>query len=274
MASALLRFGSVMLVVMIGFAMALHVLLRDLEDFGDTFLSLFKTMLGDTDFFTDFSGGRYDIVATILVVVYLFIVNVMLLNLLIAILSTAHAQVQEDVGGEFQVSNARIVDYYRTVVDKELLPVPFNLLQLVLSLPIYHIANWSARVAEALDLLRQTSSNATNFRACMLECAHAVFTAAYRIDVSARATEGERIFWAALGQFVFWLVLGPVTVAGGTVLWGLSGFPFSQYAIYMKYREHLEALETFVKVMIQGLLANTPLVSRVLWLLEALPLYF
>eukprot|EP00752_Nemacystus_decipiens_P018673 g16741.t1 len=92
MTATLLQFGAVMLVVMIGFTMALHVLFHDLEDFGDSLLGLFKAMLGDTGIFDEFSGERYDAVATVLLVVYLFIVTIMLLNLLIAILSTSHAQ--------------------------------------------------------------------------------------------------------------------------------------------------------------------------------------
>eukprot|EP00752_Nemacystus_decipiens_P008850 g7897.t2 len=134
MTSTLLQFGAVMLVVMIGFAMALHVLFRDVDSFGETFLGLFKAMLGDTDFFDEFSGGRYDRVATILVVIYLFTVTIMLLNLLVAILSTAHAQVQGNTGGTFKVVKARIVDHYRLVVDEDLLPAPFNLVQLLLSM--------------------------------------------------------------------------------------------------------------------------------------------
>eukprot|EP00752_Nemacystus_decipiens_P009083 g8110.t1 len=92
MTSKILQFGAVMAVVMIGFAMALHALFRDLDSFGQTFLGLFKAMLGDTAFFDEFSGGRYDDVASFLVILYLFIVTIMLLNLLIAILSTAHSQ--------------------------------------------------------------------------------------------------------------------------------------------------------------------------------------
>lgn len=116
--------------------MALHVLVRDLENFGDTLLGFFKAMLGDTDFFDEFSGGRYDTVATILVVAYLFIVTIMLLNLLIAILSTSHARVQEDTDGAFKLSKARLINHYRTVVDEDVLPAPFNVVQLILSLGV------------------------------------------------------------------------------------------------------------------------------------------
>eukprot|EP00903_Cladosiphon_okamuranus_P014752 g13669.t1 len=134
MTTKILKFGFVMVVVMIGFAMALHVLFRGDDRFGETFLALFNAMLGDTDFFEDFSGERHDPVATILLVVYLFIVTIMLLNLLVAILSTSHSKVQDNVKLEFKVSKAHIIDNYQSVVNKDLLPAPFNLVQLVADL--------------------------------------------------------------------------------------------------------------------------------------------
>ncbi|CAN0396724.1 unnamed protein product, partial [Ectocarpus sp. 12 AP-2014] len=76
MTTTLLKFGFVMVVVMTGFAMAFHVLFRDLDSFGTTFLGLFRAMLGEVDFFETFAGGRYDSVATILLVVYLFVVTI------------------------------------------------------------------------------------------------------------------------------------------------------------------------------------------------------
>lgn len=113
---------------MIGFAMALHVVFRGHDGFGETFLGLFNAMLGDTGLFDEFSGERYDRVATILLVVYLFIVvTIMLLNLLVAILSTSHAKVHDNVEGEFKVSKARIVEHSRFVVSKDLASCPRQL---------------------------------------------------------------------------------------------------------------------------------------------------
>lgn len=80
------KFSVVLLVVMIGFTVSFHTIFRDFDTFGETFLALFKAMLGEVGLFDEFSGGRYDAVATVLLVLYLFTVNVMLLNLLIAIL--------------------------------------------------------------------------------------------------------------------------------------------------------------------------------------------
>ena len=86
MTSELAKFALVMLVVMIGFAASFHAIFRDFDTFGQTFLTLFKAMLGEVGFFDEFSGGRYDAVATLLLVLYLFAVTVMLLNLLVAVL--------------------------------------------------------------------------------------------------------------------------------------------------------------------------------------------
>lgn len=160
MTSTLLAFGAVMLVVIIGFAMALHVLFHDLDNFGETQLRLFTAMAGDTEIFDEFSGERLDTVAIILVVVYLFIVTTMLLNLLIAILSTAHAQVQGNVGVEFKVSKARIVACYRMVVDKDLLPIPFNLVQLLGSLVAFLFSHGSLCRPHRLKVFARSASGA------------------------------------------------------------------------------------------------------------------
>lgn len=217
MAATLLQFGAVMFVVMIGFAMALHVLFRDLEDFSDTLLGLFKAMLGDTEFFDEFSGGRYDTVATLLVVVYLFIVTIMLLNLLIAILSTSHAQVQENTGGAFKVSKARMIAHYRMVVDKDVLPAPFNLVQLLLSVVVIGFTFPYYYFVEAKKEHRVVEAEIADGR---------VFWG----NVWKRARQRHRSARRAFGQLVLWLVLGSVAVAGGTILWGLSGFSYAQYA--------------------------------------------
>lgn len=113
----------------------------------------------------------------------------MLLNLLIAVLSTSHSKVEGKADQEFKVSKARMIEHYRLVVDICLLPPPFNLVQLMIS---------------SLFLIRDQSRHT---RACK------------------RAKE-------VVGQTVFWLVLGPVAVACGSVLWVLSLF----YAPFVWHR--------------------------------------
>lgn len=135
MTAELAKFAIVVLVVMLGFAMAFHALFSDFTTFGETCLILFKALLGEVGFFDDFAGDDQDAVATTLLVVYLLVIGVMLLNLLIAVLSTSHSKVEGKADQEFKVSKARLIVHYRLVVDKCLLPPPFNLVQLLVSLP-------------------------------------------------------------------------------------------------------------------------------------------
>lgn len=64
---------------------------------------MFKSMLGETDFFAEFSGTEFDFVATVLLVTYLVILTIMMLNLLVAVLTTTHARVDKNIDREFKV---------------------------------------------------------------------------------------------------------------------------------------------------------------------------
>ncbi|CAM9844008.1 unnamed protein product [Ectocarpus sp. 8 AP-2014] len=219
MTTTLLKFGFVMVVVMIGFAMALHVLYHDVDSFGTTFLALFKAMLGDVDFFNEIATDQYDndSVATVLLVVYLFVVTIMLLNLLVAILSTSHAEVQDNVKVEVKVSKARVVEHYQWVVEHHVLPAPFNVLQEVLSWAVWMVVMLCWLVVAMLQGMRMDTLR----EGC--EQANGVYV--HVRDV--------------FGQFVFWLVLGLVAVTTGVAMWILSGlpiFPYAQYAWYKQYK--------------------------------------
>lgn len=181
MTAELAKFGVVIIVVMLGFAMSFHALFESVDTFGGTCLTLFKAMLGEVGFFDDFPGNDFDAVATALFVIYLVVIAVMLLNLLIAVLSTSHSKVEGKADQEFKVSKARMIEHYRLVVDLCLLPPPFNLVQLVLSSPMI--------------VLSRSRHGAT----------------------SRRAKE-------VVGRMVFWLVLGPLAVVGGALLWMMSSF--------------------------------------------------
>lgn len=47
MTAELVKFGVVIIVVMLGFAMSFHALFGDVDPFGKTCLTLFKAMLGE-----------------------------------------------------------------------------------------------------------------------------------------------------------------------------------------------------------------------------------
>lgn len=185
MTSTLIQFGVVMVVVIVGFAMAFYVLFRDFDSFGETLLDLFKAMLGDVEFFAIFAGDPYDLVGTVLLGVYLFIVSIMLLNLLVAVLSTSHAQVQDNVAQESKVSKARMIEHYQAMVQSDYLPSPINFVQLVLTAPL-----------TVLVMLVSTKG----------------------------WTKTSKAIKSLFGRVVFWLVLGPLAVTVGILLWFVSMF--------------------------------------------------
>lgn len=164
----MLQFAVVLVVVTLGFTVSFHALFRNFDTYAYTWLNLFKAMLADLAYFNEFPDERFEAVATVLLVVYVITNGVMLLNLLIAVLSTTHAKVQENVEHEYSVIKARLIQRYRLVVGEDLLPAPFNLLQILFA--------------------------------------------------------GRKRAQRRVGYLVFWLVVGPVAVCGGALLWVVSAF--------------------------------------------------
>lgn len=161
------QFSLVLLLVMLGFATsftALYgtntVLVADeLEDstcdvndhpavqafgsLGDALLTMFSSMLGEFNFEVfdqnyendngeDCGGITYLKAGVVLMVLYLIIMAVMLLNLLIAVLSTAHSEVQQNSSKEFQLARAKIILQSGEDVQNDVLPPPFNLIKPIL----------------------------------------------------------------------------------------------------------------------------------------------
>lgn len=62
-------------------------------------------MLGETHFFQDVSGDVFDTISTVLLVAYLIILTVMMLNLLVAVLNTAHTKVDKNPDREYKVGH-------------------------------------------------------------------------------------------------------------------------------------------------------------------------
>lgn len=77
---------------------------------------MFKAMLGETEYFDKLSGTTFDGVATVLLVVYLIILTIMMLNLLVAVLSTAHAKVDNNADLEYKVSFCLLLNLPYTLV--------------------------------------------------------------------------------------------------------------------------------------------------------------
>lgn len=60
-------------------------------------------MIGDTEFFDELSGTEFEVIATVLLAMCLVILTIMMLNLLVAVLTTAYAKVDENADQEFKV---------------------------------------------------------------------------------------------------------------------------------------------------------------------------
>ena len=110
MLSHLGKFSVFVSVLLASFALAFHALFRtcaggpleqEYGTFSDSFLTMFKAMMGDFAF-ESFKPANdacdvphwAETVGVALLVVYLAIMSILLLNLLIAVLSTAHAEVR------------------------------------------------------------------------------------------------------------------------------------------------------------------------------------
>ncbi|CAM9221663.1 unnamed protein product, partial [Laminaria digitata] len=175
MIGEILQFALVIGVIMMGFTVAFFAIFSGERSFGDIWLDVFKAMLGEVGVFDEFFDDIYGTVGRFLLVIYLLVMAVMLLNLLIAILSTEHAKIEQGSDIAFRVSKVRIMKLYSRIVDKDSQPPPFNLVQLTLALPFL-----------AVDRICKTSTHGKVKR--------------------------------MVGGFVFWLVMGPLSVLA---LWGL-----------------------------------------------------
>eukprot|EP00903_Cladosiphon_okamuranus_P011810 g11098.t1 len=183
MLNELAHFGLVLGVIMMGFTLGFFVLFFDEINYSDIWLDVFKAMLGETDVFEDFYEDALGEIAKLLLVVYLFVVSILLLNLLIAVLSTAHARIDEAQERAFTSSKIGFITLYSGHVEKDSVPAPFNLVQFALWLPAVAIDRLWVR-----DGCHRLSANV------------------------ARVT----------GVFFFWLVLGPLGFLATWPLWVLS----------------------------------------------------
>lgn len=135
MIGELLHFTLVLGVVMMGFTVAFFAIFSKERSYANVWLDVFKAMLGEVGVFDDFFDDAYGDVARFLLVVYLLVMTVLLLNLLIAILSTEHAKIEQGQDRAYRISKVRIIKLYSRIVDHDLQPPPFNLVQLALGLP-------------------------------------------------------------------------------------------------------------------------------------------
>eukprot|EP00903_Cladosiphon_okamuranus_P021895 g20127.t2 len=112
---------------------------------GGSLVTLFSSMLGEFNFGIfydryqgtdgeDCGGVIYEEGGVVLYVTFLVITSITLLNLLIAVLSTAHSEVDKNAAKEFQLARAKIILQSGEDVQNDVLPPPFNLIKPVVGL--------------------------------------------------------------------------------------------------------------------------------------------
>ncbi|CAM9931417.1 unnamed protein product, partial [Ectocarpus sp. 13 AM-2016] len=162
MISDTLRFSAFISVVMLSFALAFHAVFHtcgEYEDpacntnddpdfplrdafgtFGRSFVTVFSAALGGPDFELYEAAGsecRCKLpdgareAGIFLMVVYMVIMAVVLLNLLIAVLSTAHSKVYDNADKEFHLARAKLIYQSARVVTHRRPPPPLNLVKAV-----------------------------------------------------------------------------------------------------------------------------------------------
>lgn len=82
----------------------------------------------------DCGGVIYKEAGVTVYVIFLIITAITLLNLLIAVLSTAHAEVDQNASKEFQLARAQIILQTGEDIQNDVLPPPFNLIKPMLGL--------------------------------------------------------------------------------------------------------------------------------------------
>lgn len=154
MVSYLARFSAFIVLVGASFALAFNALFHTcvypenssegleergpFESFGSSLLTVLEAALGNFDF-GEFSrmedncdlptwAGNAGIV---IMVVYIFIMAILLMNLLIAVLSTAHMEVHGNAGKEFYLARSKLIQASAKAVVCGGLPPPLNLLTVI-----------------------------------------------------------------------------------------------------------------------------------------------
>lgn len=145
MLTHLVRFSAFLFTILVSFALAFYVFFiscyeddeRVQASYGtlhSSMLTMFRAILGDFDFDVirdaEDSCGRpawANEISNLLLVIYLVIMTVLLLNLLIAILSTVHSKMDENATKAFYLVRSRAIQQnWRAVVDRRF-PPPLNL---------------------------------------------------------------------------------------------------------------------------------------------------
>ena len=144
MAQITLNFLILIMVTLMGFAFIMTALYKShypsrsfgeigiagsYDDLTQTTWTLFKVLLGEAEL--NFAGEEREVALTVVFAVYVFVMVVLMLNLLIAVLSSAHTEVADTINEEVSYMKSVVTINAQEATNLSLVPPPFNLLQIV-----------------------------------------------------------------------------------------------------------------------------------------------
>ncbi|CAM9776300.1 unnamed protein product [Ectocarpus fasciculatus] len=260
LAGELLRFCTILLVTMMGFAMSFFALFRhsctvgSFQTYWSTSIALLRAMLGETKLYDDFTVAAeccYDavepsdelhcedflmecchnvesehfngLVGKALLAAYNVVMGIILLNLLIAVLSEAYVDVKENIDTESKVTKTMVIRHYVKAVDQDMLPPPLNLLQ------------------------------------------HAVSTLAMLFGSLTGKTGVFRKAEFYAGLVLFWFVSGLFAVLAGSILWAIS-WPRGVFMFFQRRSSHSGRLSAGAQLVALFCGVAMPLLMLYKWL--------
>eukprot|EP00752_Nemacystus_decipiens_P011859 g10519.t1 len=249
MMSQTLRFSAFIAMVMLSFALAFYAVFHtcgsnidpecDLAEgeefllgdafgtFSDSFVTVFSSALGGPDFglFEEAgddcspchlpkgarNAGRF------LMVVYMVTMTVVLLNLLIAVLSTAHDKVYANAEKEFHLARAKLIYQSARVVARRRPPAPLNLAKVALGI----VVDTANELCRAILHLKRLAHYVRTIGAAPSEKAEQ-----YRAEAMDFPPFSSRPQWKAIDGFLqrlaFAATMGVAAVVVSAILWALS----------------------------------------------------
>jgi len=214
--------------ILLIFAAAFVALNHDSEHF-DTYskaiLTLFYAGLGDSQDPMNDSIERQELLTTCLFLVYVILSSIILVNLLIAIMTSTWAAIEETQSAQYQLLKVRVINEYLHMSSTEQLPPPFNLIGTnienqpstnvvpsgaILVLPLKYLASLIAAAARLHDSDRPSGLNISAVIFLLVSLLHAtiealLFTVAFIpvIALAVLAKAGEKMNRALSGGETF-----------------------------------------------------------------------
>ncbi|CEM34063.1 unnamed protein product [Vitrella brassicaformis CCMP3155] len=109
--------------------------------YGQATLNFFYVGFGDFDNALNNAIESQDTLGTVLLLIYAVLSSIILLNLLIAIMASTYSAIEATQNAQYQLLRIRVLNEYLTVSQHERHAPPFNLIAVVISVPLRYVSS-------------------------------------------------------------------------------------------------------------------------------------